>query len=110
MSTFRIFLLGFFFAFGASLFALDFEAVYTTSSLEDVTVIFNESVDDTALNPANYVFDGGLTATAVTLLRERTVRVFTSPQTPHRTYSLRVSNVKNVNGTAIAPNTTRSIQ
>lgn len=61
--------------------------------VRQVRVIFNESVDDAALVPANYSLTPTLRIYAVQRINERTVVLTTDPQTPGTLYTLEAVNI-----------------
>ncbi|MDP6047728.1 MAG: Ig-like domain-containing protein [Phycisphaerae bacterium] len=73
-----------------------------------VELLFSAVLDQTvAETPGNYVFDGGLSVTSATLAGDlRTVQlVLSDSMTDGQTYTLSISNVEDLLGDAITPNT-----
>jgi hypothetical protein len=70
-----------------------------------IVIGFNEPVTaPTATTPSNYQLSGGATTAAV-LLDQYHVRLAVSAMTPDTDYTLTVSNVQDLSGNPIAPNT-----
>ena len=84
-----------------------------TPTFDKVRVWFSESLDtDSSQNKDNYQLSGGLTVISATRVGaigsagDNLVDLVTSPQTPGQTYTLTVSNVKDISeaGNPVAPN------
>jgi len=81
----------------------------TATTATSVDVLFNEPLDETtAENVANYALNGSATVASATLdgSNPALVHLTTSTLTNGQTYTLTVNNVEDVNGNAIAPNST----
>ena len=74
-----------------------------------VTVVFSEGVKVSEIS--NYSLDGGLVISELSVLTPNSVRLTTSPQTSGKSYSLKVSGVRDLasgNGNLIVANSTRN--
>lgn len=97
--------------------------IRSSDSFASAKITFSEAVRNEAVDPANYVFGGGLTVTDANFdivadaatedpknplnpLNRVAVILFTSTQTAGATYALTVNNVKDLIGNNLTPNTT----
>ncbi len=84
-------------------------ALVTASTVGDpnsVYVTFSAAMNSTALNPANYTLDNGVTVSGAnfTSPASNTVRLVTSTMTVGTTYTLTVNNSQDQAGQAVSPN------
>jgi uncharacterized protein (DUF2141 family) len=84
-------------------------ALVSASTVGNPNVVFatfSAAMNSTALNPANYSLNNGVTVSGVTFTSpaSNTVRLVTSTMTVNTTYTLTVSNAQDSGGLAVSPN------
>lgn len=102
------------------------KGIISSDSFESAKITFSEAVRSEAADPANYRFSGGLTVSDANFAividdpanpedpknptnpsNRVSVILFTSPQAEGASYDLTVSNVKDLTGIALNPNTVK---
>lgn len=100
--------------------------IRSSDSFASAKITYSEAVRNEAVDPANYVFSGGLTVTDANFdivadaatedpknplnpLNRVAVILFTSTQTAGATYPLTINNVKDLIGNNLAPNNTTTM-